>query len=558
MKNPTKEPGTRHVDVLIVGAGPAGLILCHELLRRSIRCRIVEKRPIPSGSTRAFTLHARTMEMFDHMGIAARIDELREVCPGNRFHFRELASSGIEPPVLDFTRLPGTRYNYYGKVNQNDLDQVLRDTLATKFSFYPDLGVEYLSSTSHADGVVARLRRGGEGGTDEEITASWLVGADGSNSTVRGSLGLAFVQKDGNTMTMSMVDVRLDGFNGDRSWVNYYVSAKGFMLVTGLPGGKFRLYLAGEMEKLLQEAPPKEAFQKGLDFFGTGAQITEMDWSSSWLIRKIVGDTYFRDRTVLCGDATHVHSPAGGQGMNACMQDAFNLGWKLALLIRGLGQASILTTYPDERRPIAEQVTQGADRMHQVLFNAAIPVNERFKLTQDPNWHDEAIMRISGLSHNYRGIDGLTAGLVLRDGEVQPGDRAPDCVLSDGVPKKRLYDIVRHPGFTLLFIPDASAESQKRCCELGLEVTRTYGKLIKPVLIAARRIEEFDFDHTALDPDGQIAKTYGASPTGQVILIRPDLYIGFRGLLNSTEGLQTYLAKWFVAVAQRREQSVPA
>ena len=97
----------RDPDVLIVGAGPAGMILAHELLRRGVRCRMVEKRPSPSGSTRAFTLHARTMEMFDHMGVASRIDELREICPGNRFHFRELdLAARADVPVLDFTRLP--------------------------------------------------------------------------------------------------------------------------------------------------------------------------------------------------------------------------------------------------------------------------------------------------------------------------------------------------------------------------------------------------------------------------------------------------------------------
>src|SRR3546814_9423618 len=104
-------------------------------------------------------------------------------------------------------------------------------------------------------------------------------------------------------------------------------------------------------------------------------------------------------------DATHVHSPAGGQGMNACMQDAFNLGWKLALMIQKRSPHNVLESYATERRPIAEQVTAGADRMHQILFNASIPVADRFKLTQDPNWHDEAIMRISALSHNYRGVD---------------------------------------------------------------------------------------------------------------------------------------------------------
>ncbi|MGQ0620893.1 MAG: FAD-dependent monooxygenase [Panacagrimonas sp.] len=529
------------IEVLVVGAGPTGLILCHELLRRGIHCRLIEKRPSPSGSTRAFTLHARTMEMFDHMGIASRIDELREVCPGNRFHFRELPDS-CQSPVLDFRRLPGTRYNYYGKVNQCDLDQALRESLAGKYSFHPEYGTEYLGSEAQGDRVSVRIRR--EGGDDEMISVPWLVGADGSGSLVRESLGVAFVQNAGNTMTMSMVDVHLDGFNGDPAWVNYYVSAKGFMLVTGLPGDKFRLYLAGEMEKLLKEGTPQEAFQRGLDFFNTGARIVAMDWSSSWIIRKIVGDTYFRGRTILCGDATHVHSPAGGQGMNACMQDAFNLGWKLAALIRGEAHEAILDTYPTERRPIAEQVTQGADRMHQILFNAAIPVSERFELTQDPNWHDEAILRISALSHNYRGVDGIAADLVLTGSDVRPGDRAPDCVLSETAPKRRLYDVLRHTEFTLMLLLDDSESAHRDAAELGAAIAKRYRKRIKTVAVSPVAVEGFDYDQTVIDPTGMLHRAYGGPQASQVIVVRPDLYVGFRGLLSSRASLGMYLEKW--------------
>lgn len=532
------------VEVLVVGAGPTGLILCHELLRRGVKCRLIERRPSPSGSTRAFTLHARTMEMFDHMGIASRIDELREVCPGNRFHFRELSDSPDKSPVLDFRRLPGTRYNYYGKVNQCDLDQVLRESLASKYSFYPEYGLEYVSSEAADDSVSVRIKPTQDGGKEEIVSVPWLVGADGSASGVRESLGLAFVQNDSNSMTMSMVDVHLDGFNGDHAWVNYYVSAKGFMLVTGLPGNKFRLYLAGEMEKFLKEGTPQEAFQRGLDFFDTGAHIVAMDWSSSWIIRKIVGETYFRGRTILCGDATHVHSPAGGQGMNACMQDAFNLGWKLSLLIRGEAQESILDTYPAERRPIAEQVTQGADRMHQILFNASIPVNERFELTQDPNWHDEAILRISALSHNYRGVDGVAADLVLAANDVRPGDRAPDCVFSETAPKRRLYDVLRHTEFTLLVLVGTSRQARDDAGALGSAIAKRFGKRVKTVAVAADAVQGFDYDHTILDPAGQLRKAYGGAAEDQLILVRPDLYVGFRGALGSKESLGAYLEKW--------------
>lgn len=532
----------RDPDVLIVGAGPAGMILAHELLRRGVRCRMVAKRQSPSGSTRAFTLHARTMEMFDHMGIASRIDELREICPGNRFHFRELDLAPERTPVLDFTHLPGTSYAYYGKVNQNELDQALREALAAKYSFYPEFNTEYVTSEADESGVEARLRHGS--GREERVRVPWLVGADGAKSAVRDALGIAFEQKDGPTMTMSMADVRLDGFKGDRAWVNYFVSQKGFMLVTGLPGGKFRLYLAGELEKDFKAgAPALTAFQQTLDFFDTGAHIEEVLWSSTWEIRKIVGDTYSSGRVLLCGDATHVHSPAGGQGMNACMQDAFNLGWKLAAAIHGHAAPDILATYGAERQPIAEQVTAGSDRMAQILFNATVPVAERFTLTQDPAWHDEAILRISALSHNYRGVDGVLADLELDEKAVKPGDRAPDVVLRDAAPRQRLYDTLRHPRFTLLLLTNGGADSMARCRTVACRL-RANRSQVKIVLVGGAISEDFDHDHVLADHDGRVAATFGGG-SEQMILVRPDLYVGFRGSLASADALVGYLRKWF-------------
>ncbi|WP_454885365.1 FAD-dependent monooxygenase [Sphingomonas oryzagri] len=368
--------------------------------------------------------------------------------------------------------------------------------------------------------------------------------------TVRTHVGGEFEEKSEDTMTMSMVDAKISGFKGDRNWVNYFVAAKGFMLVTGLPGDKYRLYLAGELEQYLKENEPKEAFQRGLDFFETGATIDHLDWSSTWPIRKIVGEFYRRGNVLLCGDATHVHSPAGGQGMNACMQDAFNLGWKLSLVIRGMANAEILDTYEAERKPIAEQVTEGADRMHQVLFNAKIGIEDRFRLTQDPQWHEEAIRRISGISHNYRGVDGIAGTAVTAEQHLQPGDRAPDIVLSKSAPQLRVYDLCRHCGFTLLIFPGDQAEPGIAAREIASTVTATFGTLVKCVAVHREPVSGFDVDHMAVDREGAAAKIYGLDNSSGLALIRPDLFLGFRGALTDNALLLDYLGKWLLPVAE--------
>lgn len=480
--------------------------------------------------------------MFDHIGIAHRIDELREVCPGNLFFFKGIEDQSINQPMLDFRRLEGTRYNYYGKINQNDLDRTLRENLAAYYDVRPDFGCKYIGHIEENDLLAIKIEH--DDGSTEVARARWLVGADGSRSSVRTHVGGQFEQKSDETMTMSMVDAKISGFKGDRSWVNYFVAAKGFMLVTGLPGDKYRLYLAGELEGYLKEHDPKDAFQRGLDFFETGATIEGLEWSSTWPIRKIVGEFYQRGKVLLCGDSTHVHSPAGGQGMNACMQDAFNLGWKLALVIRGAADPEILETYERERKPIAEQVTEGADRMHQVLFNAKLGIEDRFRLTQDPQWHEEAIRRISGISHNYRGVDGIAGNGLVGNQDLEPGDRAPDLVLSQSAPQLRVYDLCRHCGFTLLIFPGDRGTSAGAARDIAATVSKAFGTLVKCVAVCSEPIAGFDTDHLALDCEGAATRAYGMEDGTGLALIRPDLFLGFRGALSDKAILLEYLGTW--------------
>lgn len=529
-------------SVLVIGSGPTGLIVTHELLRRGIPCRLIDKRETPAGSTRAFTVHARTMEMFDHMGIAYRVEEVREVCPGNLFHFKGVDLLPDQQPKLDFRRLKNTRFNYYGKVNQNDLEQVLREALASKFSFSPEFGTECTAIEQTDDGITVKVKH--RDGREEVAYPAWVIGADGVHSTVRSSLAVAFQASESYNMTMSMVDVRMRHYRGDPAWVNYYVADKGFMLVTSLPGNKYRLYLAGQLELLLKDAAPRAAFQQALDFFDTGAEISEMDWASTWEIHKVIAESYYRGTVFLCGDATHVHSPAGGQGMNACMQDAFNLGWKIAMVMRSEAPRSILDTYEHERRGIAEQVTEGANHMHQVLFNAQVAVRDRYTLTQNPDWHEEAIYRISGLSHNYRDHIALPSGPTMLEGGPAPGERAADAVLSTS-PKRRLHDVFRHTGFTLLLLPVSTTE-EETCRTLAREVTEQFGRRVKAVAVAATSIDGFDYDHMVVDETGEVGQVYGRSDQGRMVLVRPDLYVGYRSLLSEQESLFAHLRGWLL------------
>jgi NADPH-dependent dioxygenase len=482
--------------------------------------------------------------MFDHIGVAPRLQELVEHCPGNRYHFKGLDLAEHQVPATDFRQLENTRFNYYGKINQNDLEQALRNHLASNYGHSPEWNVECTSIQEHGSEITANLLCRADGEREEAAPASWLVGADGVRSMVRAHLGGSFDNPDSFMGSMSMADVRLHGYEGDASWVNYYTSDTGFLLLTHLPGDKYRVYLTGEMEKKLEEMDMESAYQWALDYFETGATLDGVLWSSTWPIHRIVGEVYVRDHIVLCGDATHVHSPAGGQGMNACLQDGFNLGWKLANVINGSMPESILSSYKRERQPIAEQVTEGANFIHDIIINTELSLEHRYKLTEDPDWHDTSINRISGLSHTYRGNVFIPEGVSLLKMPVQPGDRAPDATLQPGSPQRRIHDLTRHPGFSALLVP-TRAQEIGRCAELADELKSSYGAHVESFLITKEPSEEFDYDHAFADLTGEFDKFYGTCDAGRIVLIRPDLVVGYQSTLAEGDHVLAYLDSWF-------------
>ncbi len=166
-------------QVLVVGAGPTGIIMVNELLRRGIDVRWIDARPGPLGTTRAFTVHSRTFEVLEHIGIAHRILEVNGFCPGNRFHIEEMGLPPDEVPVLDFRQLENTRYNFYGKVNQQDFEQILRDHIASQHSVTPEWGSECVSVRQEESGIEVHVHSEITS-NDEVIRPEYLIGAASS------------------------------------------------------------------------------------------------------------------------------------------------------------------------------------------------------------------------------------------------------------------------------------------------------------------------------------------------------------------------------------------
>ncbi len=334
-------------DVLVIGAGPTGLTLAAALTARGVRTTVIDRLPEGANTSRAAVVHARTLEVLEALEVSERLAGLG--VHARRFTIRD--RDRVLVPI-DFGDLP-TRYPYTLMVSQ----AVTEDVLLRRFG---ELGGRVLRPRALADlaqdahGVTATLDDG------TTLRARYVVGADGMHSVVRERSGIAF---SGGSYDESFVlaDVRLSGGVPSEEVILYF-SPAGLVVVAPLPGGVHRIVAT------VDEAPeqPSTAYlQALLDTRGPQrerAVVLEVIWGSRFRVHHRVADVYRANRVLLAGDAAHVHSPAGGQGMNAGILDAMSLADALVAAVRQ-GEETALDTYGEKRRPVAEQVVAFADRL---------------------------------------------------------------------------------------------------------------------------------------------------------------------------------------------------
>lgn len=322
------------------------------------------------------------------------------------------------------------------------------------------------------------------------------------------------------------------------------------MNCTKMPGKYWRIYMSEPTGKYVFDKDPQKAYQEVADKLGVGFKVGKPDWVTAWDVRNHMAERYRAGRLIICGDASHVHSPSGGQGMNCTMQDAFNLGWKLAAVFKGEADDSILNTYEKERKPIGSQVTEGALATHHIVMGFGVEPEDRLHLTKEPGWEERTIKLVSGLSHNYCDVTVLPEGLTPVSGP-KPGERAPDALLVRE-PKRRLYDALRRPQFTVLVAPGTA--NPDNVIDIGTSVrdklNKLYPRQVSTYLISRQREQRFDIDHETVDELDEFETRYDIPAEGRLIVIRPDLYVGMACIPGEWEKLITYLSQWYGAGAQ--------
>jgi NADPH-dependent dioxygenase len=252
-----------------------------------------------------------------------------------------------------------------------------------------------------------------------------------------------------------------------------------------------------------------------------GVTLGEIVWHSKWQSFVRLAHTYRKGRVFLAGDSAHVHSTTGGQGMNCCLQDAYNLGWKLAFVVKKWANPSLLDTYETERRPIAEQVIWAASSLHEIFMGHGKDIAERAQKIRDPEFLEAVVGRCSGISYTYRDQKQQS-----QSGSPAVGDRAPDVDLGRG---RTLFDLTRHSSCTLIAIP--AREGGAAALHSSL---KGLAHRFAPVL-----------ELRMLERDAAFAQRYGAGDEDELLLLRPDGYVGFRGKAADVAALEAQLHEWF-------------
>jgi 2-polyprenyl-6-methoxyphenol hydroxylase-like FAD-dependent oxidoreductase len=508
------------IDVLIVGAGPVGLTLANSLARCGVSVRIIEQGATMQIEVRAKGLKPRTEEIFEDLGILDQIHVRGQRNILMRFYKREQlvrevdrASEAVNQPTADMP------YRGSFLIGQNNTQAVLEESLTQK-NRQVEFASHLLTVTQQDDCVLAQVMHAGE---METIQARYLVGCDGGHSTVRHLGKFSFLGETLEGEWYLNAGVEVEGL--DPHYGHYWMDAP-----EGLVGLTHMRY---DHQWVLQARLSSDRYDLSLEtcqrIFDERAglpsvQISHLHWASLWRPNVRMVEQYRHGRIFIAGDAAHVHSGAGGQGMNTGIGDAYNLGWKLAAVLHGAPEG-LLDSYHAERFPVAQGVLASTTISHEKLVRPNSGNTQKFidiSLGRDTD--------LSQLDISYRG--GPLACDLDDATDIRAGDRAPDSpfIFSSDGQRGRLFELFRGTHFTLLTFADQPAPplaDRYQDSVHAYTITRG-GDILLPS------------DHALLDIDGYAYHFYGIRRDA-MILVRPDGYIGLTSGGCDVQPINDYL-----------------
>lgn len=533
-------------DVLVVGAGPVGLTLASELTRYGVRCRIVDKDSGIKNISKALILHVRTQEVLEAMGaiapVKAESKPLRQVeLHAYGKHIGHWTLDGIDSP-----------HPHPVIIGQNRTEHILEQHL-NNLGVKVDWQVETTGFQQDGDGVTVNLRHADV--REEKSRAKWLVGCEGAHSIVRKQLGLSFEGGRYENEQFIQADAKI-------RWtlpkgVSYlFLTSAGYMMVIEMPDDIVRVFISlPDPDPTNDTAPSLQEVQDALNKLGgNDAELYDPVWLARYRTSHRRADRFREGRVFVAGDAGHVHVPIGGQGMNTGIQDAFNLAWKLAYVLKGVAHPQLLDSYNSERHPVAVALLEGTDKAYRNILHPN-------KLLQNTaRVFGPFIMRMESVQIRFRNTleeievgykDSSLAADFSGNSGPAAGERAPDALIVRLSDKQtiRLFEVFEGTHWTLLLLSgkQTNSKSYKQLVEIGQIINTKYGKHITTHLVVADTAPpaNLNWDGSILMDRQHYLHTKYDVGYARLYLVRPDWYIGFRGHSSDSHNLLAYLASIF-------------
>ena len=481
--------------VLVVGAGPVGLTMAAELARYGVPVRLIDRSDHPTKTSKALVVWSRTLELMDRMGCTPAFLQA-----GLKAHGASIRTGETVLGHTGFETIE-SHYNFALMLPQRDTERFLNEHLET-LGVVVERQVELTGFVDGGDHVDARLRH--PDGREEAVETPWLIGCDGAHSSVRHGLGVAF-RGSAQGDDWMLADVRLEGDRmppGDE--IATYLHRDGPFVIFPIPGGRARVIATvGKTDPSHPRPDPTLAeVQAMVDRrAGGGFRVVDPVWLSNFRINERKVSDYATGRVFLAGDAAHVHSPAGGQGMNTGMQDAFNLAWKLAAVMKEDAASTLLDSYSPERTAVGDMVLRNASRLTDVgtLSHPAAQAARNLAIRFVLGLHTAQEKMAATMSE----IEIAYAGSILSSGRHAGERLAP--ALYDGAPP----GAGRDPRFVLY------ASDMRR----GADLSARFPALLESEPRKPPRADE-------------------------MLIVRPDGYIGHRGGGSDWETAELYLQRW--------------
>ena len=549
-------PNNTEAEVIIVGAGPTGLTMACELVRHGITPRIIDKAMAPSDKSKAFAIHPRTLELLENMGIVGTF-----LSQGNAVNAFDMYDRGKPLVNAVFDNIE-SKYPFALMIPQCLSEKILAEHLNS-------LGVEVERQTE-----LTRIKQTTQDvevtiknkfGSSEMTSCKYLVGCDGAHSTTRHQLNLDFKGAPYPNYWL-LVDCDID-WKYPMFHLSIFIHPDGVTAFFPYKSERGRLMfelkdapIDEEMALPVMDDVLKLMEERGIEY----NSISNPYWIAYFKLHHRMVDKYQVGRVFIGGDAAHIHSPIGGQGMNTGMQDAYNLAWKMALVLKGNSPESLLNSYNTERHRVGEEVvnlTDTATKMatiHNPVLSAIRNKMMGVLSKIDPVQH-KVVSTLTQLEYHYRDspiVDERwfesheVEGYVPHGHDLRAGERFKDYVLksADGSIKTELYSLLSGSEHELLIFTGAEPEDME-LMEIGniAESVKRYGNLIEThLIIGSKNISDWlpKIPSTWIDPDHRMHKDFGAAKAS-LYLIRPDGYIAFRNQPASASDLDEYLVTIF-------------